>query len=215
MPVGGTGMGDDVGNLNQPSIFELETKASVEISKAQLGIIRDTLEVSFIQIGEKDLWKYQASSSRPTLAPLASTRMETATLSESDVSWKGIQEELLKQLPDDVQLRYARDNEKPIEERSEAFRALGEAVKTLAKLIAQFGIAKADSVKAERKAELNAILPSIAHEESVALSGFINMRAFDLIESFGSNMPYFDKLSGTIQQFDHAVSSYRERAKDE
>lgn len=213
MPVGGTGMGDDVGNLNQPSIFELETKAAVEISKTRLGIVQDTLEISFTQLGKNDLWQYKASSNRPTLAPLISTRMETGHIDESDLTWKGIQDEILKRLPEDVQARYIRDTEKPLAERSPAFIALGEAIKTLAKLLSQFGRLEGLetlSARTERKAEFNALLPLIAHKESLSLSAFVNSRAFDFLESMGSNTPYFDKFSGTIRQFDHALNRYQD-----
>lgn len=213
MPVGGTGMGDDVGNLNQPSIFELETQGAVEISKARLGIVQDTLEISFTQLGKNDLWQYKASSNRPTLAPLISTRMETGHVDESDLTWKGIQDEILKKLPADVQVRYARDNEKPLAERSTAFIALGEAIKMLAKLLSQFGrleTIETLSTRAERRAEFNALLPTIAHEESLSLGAFVNSRAFNFLEMMGSNTPYFDKFSGTIRQFDHALHTYQE-----
>lgn len=213
MPVGGTGMGDDVGNLNAPSLFELETRGAVEISKTRLGIVQDTLEISFTQLGKDELWQYKASSNRPTLAPLVSTRMETGQIDESDLTWKGIQDEILKKLPEDVQVRYARDNEKPLAERSPAFTALGEAIKTLAKFIAQFGRLEnleTLSVRAERKAEFNALLPIIAQEESLNISAFINSRAFEFLETMGSGSPYFDKFSGTIRQFDHALNKYQE-----
>jgi len=213
MPIGGTGMGDDVGNLNQPSIFELETRGAVEISRTKLGIVRDTLDISFTQLGKDELWQYKASSNRPTLAPLVSTRMETGTLDESNLTWKGIQDEILKKLPEDVRLRYARDSEKPLAERSTAFIALGEAIKTLAKLLAQFGQLEnleTLSPQVERKAEFNANLPAIAHEASLSQSTFVTSRAFDFLESMGRNDPYFDKFSGTIRQFDHALNNYQD-----
>lgn len=202
MPVTGSGLGDEVGNSSiQFSPRELEATAATVLNRAALGIVKDSLEVSFMQLGG-NLWKYNSDASRPTLAPLINVRVTAAQKEIVDRSWDTFFEELKKNLPVDTADRLTREKLKAKEDRNPSYVALEEilvsSARTLAMLHEAANAGEANSTAA-RNALINISIAATAPENinDIGKSFFTEARNF--LDAAGSNYIYHDQLSQNVK----------------
>src|ERR1700733_2589113 len=136
MRVASAGVGGNIGGPIQPTARDLEATAWTQVNKAALGIMPDTLEIPFSQLGG-NVWKYQSDSSRPTLKPMGTSR--TSTPQENalpDESWKAHYDALVKDLPPDVKARFVAEMGKPFSGRDPGYSSLDNLLTLLAKAMA-------------------------------------------------------------------------------
>lgn len=128
-----TGQGGTIGGPSVPLQRELETSAWTQVNKAALGIVPDSLEVSFTNLGGQ-LWKYQSDSSRPSLQSPGTLRTAQAKEEPAeDDSWKPIFEDLIGKLPSEVKDEFQKDLARPFERRSQNFAQLENTLTYTAK----------------------------------------------------------------------------------
>ncbi len=109
-----------LGRPQELNYHELETTAQVVMTKAEMGIVPNTLDVPFMQLGGNP-WKYQASPSKPEIPVDVLT---TVSYPEQAMSSKIEQEQyerLLKELPFKLGKDLDEENRKPLHERHEEF----------------------------------------------------------------------------------------------
>ena len=136
MTITGSGVGGNIGGPLQPSPRELEATAATMTSRAALGIMPDSLEVPFSQLGG-NVWKYQSDSSKPTLSSLATlVRASTAEDKKTDDSWKPVFNTLVDRLPPELKTRLAAEMNKPFESRNPNFAHLENILTFTAKGLA-------------------------------------------------------------------------------
>ncbi|HRD55391.1 MAG TPA: hypothetical protein PLC42_03235 [Parachlamydiaceae bacterium] len=201
MPITGSGLGDEAGNSSiQFGPRELEATAFTFFNRASLGIVKDSLEVSFMQLGG-NLWKYNSAASRPVLAPLIQARVN-ATLKEiSERSWDAFFEELRKNLPADTADRLLRERAKAKEDRSPSYIALEEILVSSAKTLAMIReAAKADSPNsaAAQTALFNIAIAANSATTMAEIGTEFFKEAHSFLDAQGSNYIYHDLLSQNV-----------------
>lgn len=208
MPIS-TGIGDEIGGPLNPSIFEIETRGIVNVNRELLGILRDTLQVSFTELGGQ-VWKYQASANRPVLPALVSTRMQTPDFSVDDKMWKEYYEDLLNNLPPTIREKLEYDLKSPLKDRNNAYIALENILTTTARTLAFINAASAPigpgSIE-QRYAELNALLPLFTATSTTTLGKAFFNKAREFLDEAGANYIHRDKLSDTVRQAQYALDN--------
>lgn len=201
MGISSSGLGDQIGGPTQLGARELEATAIAQLTKAALGMVADSIEISFVKLGG-NLWKYAASSSRPTLAPLESARQSTLEKAE-DKSWKAFFDQLIENLPSEIAARLIREKQKAKEERSVPYMALEEVLVTTAKALSF--IQSASKVNEPASAAYINALANLLVADNAALhlnrlgKEFFK-EAHQFLESVGSNYVHHDKLSHDLQE---------------
>lgn len=202
-----SGIGDDVGRSPIPSIFETETRAIVNVQRERLGIIPDTLQVSFTELGGQ-VWKYMGTASRPVLPPLVSTRMQSADLTATEGPWREFYDGLLNALPTLVRQKLEYDRKQA--EHDPAYAALNDVLTSTAKTLSRIGIAAQDMTPGsieERYAALNALLPFFATEATIKEGSTFFDKVRGYLDDVGANYTHSDKISGTIRQAQYELNN--------
>lgn len=201
MPEIGVTHGDEVGNASRMSSqVERQTMPNVTIAKAMLAIVVDSLEVSFTRYGG-NLWKYDSSASRPVLAPLISTRTSVSS-KEDDTNWQGFFDKLVEDLPSDVAARLIIENEKPKNERNEAYMALNNLLVGTAKALLWIESASKLASKEATDSPPPPLLSDIAGENLRVIGKEFLKEAFNFLDSIGSNYAHHDKLLNNLKQME-------------
>lgn len=197
--------GDEIGNASRMSSqVERQTMPNVTIAKAMLAIVVDSLEVSFTRYGG-NIWKYDSSPSRPVLAPLISTRTSVSS-KEDDTNWQGFFDKLVEDLPTDVAARLIIENEKPKNERNEAYTALNNLLVGTAKALLWIESASKIENKEATDAPPPPLLSDIAAENLGVIGKEFLKEAFNFLDSVGSNYTHHDKLSNNLKQMESGLN---------
>lgn len=207
MSISGSGTGTP-GGIPEFSLLSDQT-ASASVLRAAMGIVKNLDTISFTDVDKKALWKYDTSSSKPTLHPLEHVRVEVSP-SRIDDSWKQMLQDLINDLPDDVKTAYERNLLLPPEQKNTALIALGRLLEGTAKTLnwiknsaaaldPQNPAAGPESEMEARKTFNNALSGRI-------LSGIManSHMTFQTIRNellkIGNNDPRFDELAGILNQ---------------
>ena len=219
MTTTGSGVGGNIGGPQQLSSKEIEATAWALVTKERMGVVQDTLEIPFTQVGG-NIWKYSSDSTRPTLMPLGGNRTMGEEQPPPDESWKDNMDELMDQLPPQLKARMQSELAKTFEFRNPNLMLFGNTLTALAKGMAWMDDAEqpVDPQTAEGERTLDNL--SLG---GVALRGVVNQSQAELegAESFlkdvGPNDPDFDKLyqftqrGGALQK---RMNEYLEILKD-
>lgn len=165
-----SGSGANINYNPQPSIFEQTTTGAEELRRQgamglnSVVIQPDTTATPLPQLVNRNLWNYKSESSRPNLRPAGSFRAAGAEGWEREEGAKQIFDELIKQLPKDVQKGILEGEEKE-------YQALKNLLQNVSKqLDVQRGVAE----KLETK-DMQDLLKQIdVFVEGLFLSGFNN-----------------------------------------
>jgi hypothetical protein len=200
--VTGTGVGGTIGGPQTPFAREIEASAWAMVNKAALGLVPDSLEVPFTQLGGH-LWKYQTDASRPTLIPLGTVRTSVQKEVLVDESWKPYFEDLVGRLPKEVKDEFLKDLRRPFEGRSPNFAQLENALTWTARGLAWLEKAQKpidpespamDRVKQNQAMPGRALRGAISHSENI-LGG-----ATAYLNRVGANHPHHDSLRHLAEQ---------------
>ena len=157
-------IGDNFGSSPAPTTTQQETTAFVQNSKNSLGLVADSLEMAFTQLGTDGLWKYQSGSSRPSLAPFITIRTGIERKDEEEGIWKQYFEGVKKALPPEIRAKLEANAERAREDRDTSLVALGDVLKGVASFLATAELAGMLSANAEARSENNLNLSSNALE---------------------------------------------------
>jgi hypothetical protein len=128
-----TGSGGSVGGSPTPTHRETETTAATEVGKMVLGIVQDSLEIPFSQIGLQNTWKYNSTASNPSIPTLNQMRMVLSFAKGPNTEWTGTFAELMDLLPKDVKERLLNESKLPFEQRDETYGKLDNFLGLMAK----------------------------------------------------------------------------------
>lgn len=207
-----SGIGEDVGRSPILPADLKDMTAFVNTARENLGITKDTLQVSFTQLGGQ-IWKYQGSANRPVLPPLVSTRMQTGILPEMEGPWKEYYEGLLNSLPTVTRQKLDYDSQQPSDQRDPAYAALQGLLVGTAKALALVQVASqpvAPGSVEERYANLNALLPLFTSGATVTQGTAFFNKVRSFLDEMGANYPNTDKLSYTTRQAQYELNNLQQ-----
>lgn len=134
------GISPDVGGRQglgkplEPDYRELEATAQVEVAKASLGIVQNTLEVPFTQLGG-NLWQYKANSAKPEMPLNIFTGVSYPDAPLPSKAEIARYKRLVEELPLKLGLELSRESRKPSHERKGDFLILDQILKFAAKAL--------------------------------------------------------------------------------
>lgn len=202
MTMSGSGVGGNIGGPQQYSPAEIENTAATLNLRAAVGMLPDTLQVPFSQLGG-NVWKYQSDASKPALPALGLSRTAVGSEETEDQSWKPIFDDLIKRLPPSLKARFLAEAGKPFEVRNPNFMQLGNALTLLAKTMIAFEYVNRplnpQSADFERMQQ-NLALPGKALRGAAGHSKSILHGATAFLNKMGPNLPDHDSLRNFAQQ---------------
>lgn len=218
MSISGSGTSSGTGNpggIPEYSLLSDQTAAAAT-QRAALGIVQNLDTIIFTDVGKKSLWKYDTSSSKPTLHPLEHVRTETSA-SRIDDNWKEILKDLLNDLPDDVKTAYERNLQLPANEKNAALVALGRLLEGTAKALNWIrnsvtaldpknpAAGPGSAIEARQAINLSLsglVINGIIHDSHATFQSLQ-----DELLKVGSNDPDFDGLLGILNQVGGAYTA--------
>lgn len=196
-----------------------DQNAATNVVRNAIGMMANTDKIDLSQIGVYTLWKYDTTSSRPTLAPLEQMRVDVSP-SRRKEEWKEILEEILNDMPRNVRAAYAQSLRTPPEERNPTLIALAKVLEGTAKIL---------SWMAEAVDHLDPNNPLAGPGSEIDFRRQVNMQlndksqrgiiqdsqtAFTSMENellkMGPNQPFFDDLLGVLNQIGSAYQTLHE-----
>lgn len=148
-------IGENFGSSPAPTPAQQEATAFVQITRNTLGLVPDSLQMAFTQLGTDVLWKYQSGSSRPILAPFVTVRTGIERKEEREDIWTQYFEGVKKALPPEIKAKLEANAERAREDRDPSLVALGDVLKGVASFLAAVELAGTPSAHAEIRAENN------------------------------------------------------------
>lgn len=192
----GSGVGSGYGGPQEPTIEQRVATASVEVSKQMMGIVHDTLTISFTKLGG-DIWHYKSDMGHPVLHPMNTLRVDSSGEESVSPSVQEAFDELVKTLPPAMQTRLAADMQRSGRPRNPAMLALEETLYGAAKAMATINDAmrpdSPESAAAARFAKYQQFLPYAMAAYSKN-SGEIATGSQNFLEELGANEPHFDQF---------------------
>lgn len=202
MTLSSSGVGGNIGGPLAPTQRDIETTAWTMVNKAALGIMPDTLEVPFSQLGG-NIWKYQSDANRPTLKPLANIRTSVPDETPPDDSWKSSFDALLGKLHPQLKTRLLANMGKPFNARSMNYSVFENVLTMTAKGMAWLQKAQEPmdpESPAWERTEHNQALPGKALRGIVGHARTMLMGTKAFLNYVGPNHPHHDELNNFANQ---------------
>lgn len=205
---GGTG---SLGAPASPTQREIEALAWTEINKAALGIVQDSIDLSFSQIDNRYSKShlgthtgYRAREDQPILDhTLDNVRVMQSLNVPIEASWGPAYEHLVSQLPSGVLARFLLEQQKPFEERDPYFTAAANVLMKTAQIetaITEHCQApNPDSLEAAHIQKNLVVSLGAVKQSIVNINEASDMASTFLIEQ-GANLPHFDAHQNAITQ---------------
>lgn len=198
----GSGLTSNIGSPQQPSVTEMEASAWTQVNKSALGILKDSLEVPFSQLGGQ-IWKYKSDANRPTLVPTGTTRTLMPKEDKTDESWKPFFDDLVSKMHPQMRARLTADMKKPFETRNTFYSVLENVLNTTAKGLASLERAQQpqtpEQASFKRTLENQALIGTALVATSEQSEAMLNdMQQY--LEYLGPNFPGRDALKPFIDR---------------
>lgn len=221
MNVSGSGVGPsdvNIGNPNMQSQVEKDTTPVNLINQALLAIVQDSIKLFVTDIGKDQLWKYQSSSSQPTLPhPLEVARIVGNTISDiQNKAWEKYYENLKELNELAVKDRLQRELKKPAEERNTAYVAFDNVMIAAAKTLAWIDSVKLPVNPNNPEGRASVVNQSLSQVLTLNLGevgeNFVK-EAHEFLDQVGSNHQNFDKLTNLLNQTESALNKVNQLSK--
>lgn len=211
MTLSGSGVDKNFGGPPTPTQRELETTAWAEINKAATGIVRDTIAQIFTDLNPRYTFGYlggfgyRSASSRPLLDHnLETVRLTQAVVAAAvSIAWQAIYDDLVLQLPADLQQRFTVQMGFPPEERNFIFVVLDNILMMTAKTLSDLeGLSRpvdAGSLQAARTV-YNLLLPFAVLNNALLIGSELGENIQNIVEELGPNYPDFDAFTNVLTQ---------------
>lgn len=190
------------GGPQQLTALEIELSAATTNLRTQLGVLRDSMEVPFSQLDAAATWKYQSTSSNPTLSPMVRVRTSGTSPRESDKTWTEEFSHLLDLLPEEIKRQLIIESKLPPEERNPAFGALDSTLGAMAKAIVWL---KAASKPVDTSLGQEPFYAHVVQQGALANGNAVLTGAHTFMEEQGHNMVHFDGLTKFVTQIDDGL----------
>ncbi len=196
--------------------LQSDQNAAANLLRNSMGIVNNLDVLIFTEIDRNALWKYDASSSRPTLHPLEHLRVDVSP-SRVDESWKQILQDLVNDLPTDVKTAYEQNLLLPPAEQNLSLIALGKLLEGTAKALnwTQNSVTALDpnnpaagpGSEIEARRIQNMALSNNTMQGIVLNSNTTFQSIRNELLNIDSNNPHFDSLVGTLNQIGMAYTT--------
>jgi hypothetical protein len=221
-PTAGSGSGGSgaLGVPLSPTQRDIEATAWTEVNKAALGIVHDSIELSFSQIDQRyskshlgTQTGYRAREEQPVLDHSIDTArvLQSSTL-PMQASWNAAYEQLVSQLPPDVLARFTSEQQKPPNERDPSFTAVANVLMLGAQILTMIGIhsqpPSPDSLEAAHT-QNNQDASIMAMKQSIINTVQVADQAEEFLDEQGANLPYFDEYRDAITQIRDIVQNFK------
>lgn len=208
----GSGVGGQVGGPQQPTVFELETKAAPLVAKEKLGLVKDSIEVPLNKLSEP--WKYQASGEQPTLSsPLFTSRVNNQPGVEEDNSWKGAYDQLVNALPPQIKANLQAEMKKPFALRDPDYNVLDNVISFVAKGIVWLaGVAAVrDTDRTQKRSDLvtDALYNGVVQQGTENLAGIQSM-----LKQLGPNYVNYDTATKFSSELEENLEAFQSIPKE-
>lgn len=206
MSISGSGVGGTPGGPQQPTIFELQQRGIEDTQKAQLAIVKDTVEVPLTQLGggsDEVYERYKSSSSQPVLAPLVQFRMASSSDKSESLDTTEILQNLISRLPEAIISGLAINQARLPLEQNLSLVALDNVLTSVALTLAFIesaaqlpatGSLEADRLEIAQTAPYQAVLAALALNDN--LSSSLN----NVLSAVGPNDPNFDTVQNALAE---------------
>jgi hypothetical protein len=184
---------------------EYEQTAATQVTRASLGVVPDSVELSLAQLDRAATWKYQSTASNPSLsAPLVNIRMSLLGAT-TDSSWTEEFDRLLDLLPENIKARLLYESGLSPEERSASYAALDSLLG---------GVARANVWLRVRQAALSGAGPNqpsdvimdAARQGVIAQGSEILRAARTFLDNAGHNLSNYDEMNNLVSQMQDALN---------
>lgn len=197
----GSGVGGSVGGPQQPTIFELEQRGIQDAIKQRLAIAPELDTIHYTPLLDDNVRKYRASPERPVLAPIDQMRIKASLDPAHDENIQVVYQELMKQLPPELQTALRKDQERPFEQRNQDFVILNNLLQALAHTL--IGIDNAAQPKPAESLEnarttLAQHLPFLGFKSALGFSGELANYMSGILDQIGPNDPIFDTARSAL-----------------
>lgn len=183
---------------------EMEQSASTQVARASIGIVPDSIELAWSQLGMMSLWKYLSTSANPSLvAPLINLRTSLLT---KESSWTEEFNRLLDLLPEHIKARLLLESRLPPEERNSSFAAFDTLLGGIARANVWLRARMLDATESPMPTQTNDVLMYAARQGVIAHGNAILQAARSLLDQAGHNLGYYDELSQLISQMQDAAN---------
>ncbi|MBA3816319.1 MAG: hypothetical protein H0X29_07340 [Parachlamydiaceae bacterium] len=207
----GTGGSGSLGSPLSPTQREIETTAWTEVNKAALGIVKDSIDMSFSQLDNRysashlgTQTGYRAREDQPLLDhTLENVRVLQSLNVPIDASWASTYEQMISQLPPGVLARFLLEQQKPLNERDPSFAATANVLMLTAQIltvIAQKSQPLAPDTLEAARTEKNMHISKTAMNQSVINTIQAANKAEEFLIEQGANLPHHDEYKNTITE---------------
>lgn len=212
----GTGVGGNVGGPLIPLQRDVEATAWTEVNKASLGIVRDSIEQTLVELNPRYTFGYlggfgyRSAATRPFLDhPLDSLKLSQLASAQDSNLWRTSYDGFINQLPPDLLARFLKEKSLPFEQRNLSFVALDNLLTTAAKVLVrtgQLGQTEYLTPLEETRTTLNILLPFAALKGAIANGNEMVSEAKNFLSTKGANYRYFDGFHSLLTQLQTALT---------
>ncbi len=123
-----------LGRPQVPDVHEQQTSAHVHVAKQGLGIMPNTLEVPFTQLGDQ-AWKYKSPATKPLIPSKVLVAVVREDPKENSALEEKFYQECTEELPLDLNFNLKKENKKPPYQRDYRFLVLDQLLRFLSKAL--------------------------------------------------------------------------------
>ncbi|MBS4168097.1 hypothetical protein [Parachlamydia sp. AcF125] len=205
---GVSGSGGPLGGPQQPTVYDWQQRGIEDTQKAQLALVKDTVEIPLTQLGggaEEVYEQYKASASRPVLAPLAQLRMGSAEDAPETQDTTGIYQNLLSRLPTALANGLEENQALPAQEQNLSFVALDNLLSSTAQVLTSLesaalppaaGTLASDRLENAQTAPYQAVLSALNLNQELSSS------LQSMLSEAGPNDPNYDTLQNALSEME-------------
>ena len=117
-----------------PDVFEQQTSAQTSVAKEGLGLVQNTLDMTFAELG-RNVWKYSSSPSKPSIPLFVFQEVVHSERKESSKLEQQRLKQLFEDMPLSIKEKLREDAEKPAEERDPFWAVVEQVLKFGAKAL--------------------------------------------------------------------------------
>ncbi|GAB4233690.1 MAG: hypothetical protein Tsb0021_12760 [Chlamydiales bacterium] len=119
-----------------PEYQELEATAQTQVARQSLGIVSDTIDILFTELGG-NIWQYDANATKPQL-PIYIAASVNAPEEKEDPEIAKEYENLVSKLPLNLSNELSRERKKPLDQRNPRFVVFDNLLRFAAKALVWF-----------------------------------------------------------------------------
>jgi hypothetical protein len=198
----------------KPTYTELEATATTKNIQVNLGIMQDTLAVPLSEIGKEATWKYNATSSRPTLQYVHSLRSSNPEIEQNvDNAWQAKYDQLINELPEEIRETLIENRNLSRAEQFTSLVALENTLILFAKAldVIETAATKELSEVAKQRKAINEQVTQYIKDNYEVLAGDILTAIKKKMNDIGRNHSNYDAISYYSSLTEEGLNSLKDK----